>query len=158
MFGLIGCIIITYVSLTAHWLGIAPLVHAPVIAAVLVARWLSPLPAMSWAFGIGFLLDGIGSGPLGVQAAALTFFIWLVWPMVNASRGLIALRLTLAILITTLGNTAVGYLAIAIPDQRWELLLVDWKAPVLLAMSTATVSGVVIGLGQRLCGFRCTTP
>jgi hypothetical protein len=155
----IGCLLLIYLAAVARATQgeMLSIVDLSAVAVVFAARWSSPGVAAFLAFVAGLLLDGIGSGPIGAQAAANVAAIAVLLrggtPQQSWSLG----RWMTAILLLVVANTTVIVLSQLGPLVRgtdWERLAVSQSAT---ALVTAACVGILVCGGRLLWGAPCAT-
>lgn len=132
-------------------------VNFSAVVVVLAVKWFSPAKAASLAFVMGLLLDGLGSGPLGAQAATLVVLAAMLSRWGFAAEQWSVWRWMWAVFLTSWSSAAICAAIELVPDQRWEIWERALLAQSLSAGVTAVAVGMVVGSWRQLTGTPCTT-
>jgi cell shape-determining protein MreD len=150
------CFILIYLAAVSQMMG-AEIVCVPALVVVFAVRWFPPSMAAVWAFVLGLMLDGLGTGPLGLHAAVLVALAAVLPRLGFAAEPCSAMRWMWAVLLTALCDAAIGTGIEFLPAQRWDEFQRVLIQQSLSAGVTAVLAGVAIGVWRQLAGTPCTT-
>lgn len=156
MLPFLSCFLLIYLAAVSQMMG-AEIVCVPALVVVFAVRWFPPSMAAVWAFALGLMLDGLGTGPLGLHAAVMVAVAAILPRLGFASESASAIRWMWAVLLTAICDAAIGTGIEVLPAQKWDEFQRVLIQQSLSAGTTAVLTGIVIGVWRQLAGTPCTT-
>lgn len=150
------CFFLIYLAAVSQVMG-ADAVYVPAVVVVFAVRWFPPSMAAVWAFALGILLDGLGTGPIGLHSAVLVAMTALLPRVGFAAESCSAMRWMWAVWLTAMCDAAIGAGIELLPAQKWDEFQRMLIQQSLVAGLTALAAGIVIGVWRQLAGTPCTT-
>lgn len=147
----LSCLCLSYLALVAQVMGVNDGligVSLSAIVIVVVSRSYSPPFAGLWSLLLGFMVDGLGTGPIGVHAA-LWIVLAVLLPRLGFAEGQVSVwRWTWAVFLVAWWDGAISAGVELVPRQDWPALEDELLNATVVAALTSVVMAVVVSLGS----------